>query len=156
MGSLVNSWISLIFILFAMVQINDDDYFIWIPIYLVPALLNTAFLFVDDLTSPRISPKLYWFVKILMFLHFQVCVVMSIYLVWNSNWFKTDNSDSAEAQARREKGKENLEFVDLLTNPAFEVERELGGLWICLFWVHRFWPPSRPNPSRHQFSKKKT
>jgi len=144
MASWLHTWISLIFILFALVQLNDEDYFIWVPIYLLPAILNTAFIFYD----PCISDSKFGLIsKILMFVHSQVCIIMSIYLVWNKNWF----------DAETHRGKRVTELMDLLTDPVFEVERELGGLWICLFWIHRFWPTTRVKSQRprSQFSKKK-
>ena len=155
MASWLNSWISLIFILFALVQLNDEDFFIWVPIYLIPAILNTVFLFYDPSAKPH--SMLAYLVKVVMFLHSQVCIVMSIYLVWNKKWFGADSTslggkDGGGSSRKRETG-----IIDLLTDPYFEIERELGGLWICLFWIHRFWPETKTkgNRSKITFARKK-
>jgi len=146
LATCINVWLSLLFLLFSVVQLNDDDYFVWVPIYLLPALLNTSFMFFD----PAARPKFGLVAKILMFLHSQVCIAMAIYLVWNKNWF--DGGGGPEESGEKHK----TELMDLLTDTDFEVERELGGLWICLFWVHRFWPSVQERPGRHHFVRKKT
>lgn len=143
LNAIINIWLSLIFLLFAVVQLNDDDYYIWVPIYLVPASLNTAFLFFDPTTRPKFG----FFAKVAMFLHSQICIVMAIYLVLNKDWFGEEFEEGE---------KKTTGFVELLTDSAFEVERELGGLWICLYWVHHFWPSVQDRPERHHFVRKKT
>jgi len=144
MAAWLQCWVTLIFLLFALFQLNDEDYFVWLPIYLIPALLNASFLFYD----PCADSKFGLLAKVVMFVHSQVCIIMSIYLVWSKNWF--------QPETHREK--RVTELMDLLTDPIFEVERELGGLWICLFWLHRFWPTTRAKANRPktQFSRKKT
>jgi len=40
---IVSYLIAVIFILFALVQYNDPDFFIWIPVYLIPAFIAIAY-----------------------------------------------------------------------------------------------------------------
>ena len=143
LNALLSFWLSLTFILFAVVQLNDDDYYVWVPIYIVPALLSAAFLFFDPVTRPKFG----LFSKVVMFVHSQICIVMAIYLVLNNDWFGAISSEGEE--------KKTTGFLDLMTDSAYEVERELGGLWICLLWVHRFWPTAQEKPGRHHFVRKK-
>lgn len=127
---ILDGMVSLSFLFFSLVQANDEDYFIWIPVYLIPAIFNTVFIFVPP---PTVTNSNYSrFAKIVLFVHSQFCIVMSIYLVWNKNWW----SEEGEEERRQQP----VEWIDLMVDPAYEVERELGGLWICLLWTHNYWP----------------
>ena len=126
MGRFLQSCISVVFLVFTVVQLNDEDYYVWVPIYLLPAVLNSIFLFPLRIMTKDMAIRM---LKLVMLSHFLVCVVMSLTLVWNKNW------------ARQLSMKEtDFELIDPLTDPAFEVERELGGLWICMWWSYQFWP----------------
>ncbi len=103
----LNALMVIFFTMAAYVQINDADPYIWIPVYLVPAMLSTALVL-----KPSANTELPWI--ILCVTHIGVCIAGSLYLVLIL----------IEIQA------------GLLQNPLQHEEgREFAGLLIIIFWL---------------------
>ena len=104
--------IGIIFILFALVQLNDPDPLLWMAMYLIPAVISFAF------THRKISSKVILILGVLFLLG-------SIYL------FPPSFTDWITAE---EKSK-SLN----MTLPGIEEARESMGLFICFLAMLFFW-----------------
>jgi len=106
-----NIFFSVVFILFAVVQYNDPDPYLWIPIYLYPALL----CFLKFIQKP-ISRIAYW-------AGFLVFGVYAIYKMFDTNgiidWVQFHNASNIASTMKAEK-------------PWIEESREFFGLVIIL------------------------
>jgi H+/Cl- antiporter ClcA len=106
-----NIFFSVVFILFAVVQYNDPDPYLWIPIYLYPALL--CFLKFIQKSIPRMA---YW-------AGFLVFGVYAIYKMFDTNgvidWVQFHNASNLASTMKAEK-------------PWIEASREFFGLLIIL------------------------
>ncbi len=106
-----NGFFVLVFILFAAVQYNDPDPYLWIPIYLYPAVL--CYL---KLKQKPINKKAYW-------VGFLIFGVYAIYKLFDTNgivdWIKFHNATSIAATMKAEQ-------------PWVEESREFFGLVIIL------------------------
>jgi hypothetical protein len=106
-----NIFFSIVFILFAVVQYNDPDPYLWIPIYLYPALL--CFLKFIQKSIPRMA---YW-------AGFLVFGVYAIYKMFDTNgiidWVQLHNASNLASTMKAEK-------------PWIEASREFFGLVIIL------------------------
>jgi len=106
-----NIFFCIVFILFAAVQYNDPDPYLWIPIYLYPALLSYL-----KLVQKPISKIAYW-------AGFLVFGAYAIYKVFDDNgiidWIKFHNASSIATTMKAEQ-------------PWVEESREFFGLVIIL------------------------
>ena len=106
-----NIFFSVIFILFAVVQYNDPDAYLWVPIYLYPALL----CFLKSIQKP-ISAIAYW-------AGFLVFGAYAIYKMFDTNgiidWIQFHNASNIASTMKAEK-------------PWIEESREFFGLVIIL------------------------
>ena len=106
-----NIFFSIVFILFAVVQYNDPDPFLWVPIYLYPALL----CFLKFIQKP-IPSLAYW-------AGFLVFGVYAIYKMFDTNgiinWVQFHNASNIVSTMKAEK-------------PWIEESREFFGLVIIL------------------------
>jgi len=106
-----NIFFCIVFILFAAVQYNDPDPYLWIPIYLYPALLSYL-----RLVQKPISKMAYW-------AGFLVFGAYAIYKVFDANgiidWIKFHNASSIATTMKAEQ-------------PWVEESREFFGLVIIL------------------------
>jgi hypothetical protein len=106
-----NIFFSVVFILFAVVQYNDPDPYLWIPIYLYPALL----CYLKFIQKP-ISRIAYWAA-------FLVFGVYAIYKMFDTNgiidWVQFHNASNIASTMKAEK-------------PWIEESREFFGLVIIL------------------------
>jgi len=106
-----NIFFCIVFILFAAVQYNDPDPYLWIPIYLYPALLSYL-----KLVQKPISKIAYW-------AGFLVFGAYAIYKVFDANgiidWIKFHNASSIATTMKAEQ-------------PWVEESREFFGLVIIL------------------------
>lgn len=97
-----------VFILFAVVQYNDPDPYLWIPIYLYPALL----CFLKFIQKP-ISTIAYW-------AGFLVFGIYAIYKMFDTNgiidWVQFHNASNIASTMKAEKPwiEESREFFGLL------------------------------------------
>lgn len=103
-----NIFFSVVFILFAVVQYNDPDPYLWVPIYLYPALL----CFLKFIQKP-ISRIAYW-------AGFLVFGVYAIYKMFDTNgiidWVQFHNASNIASTMKAEKPwiEESREFFGLL------------------------------------------
>ena len=103
-----NIFFSVVFILFAVVQYNDPDAYLWIPIYLYPALL----CYLKFIQKP-ISTIAYW-------AGFLVFGVYAIYKMFDTNgiidWVQFHNASNIASTMKAEKPwiEESREFFGLL------------------------------------------
>ena len=108
---LFNIFFCVIFILFAVVQFNDPDAYLWIPIYLYPALL----CYLQFIQKP-ISNMAYW-------AGFLVFGVYAIYKMFDTNgiidWIQFHNASNIASTMKAE-------------TPWIEESREFFGLVIIL------------------------
>ena len=106
-----NIFFSVVFILFAVVQYNDPDPYLWVPIYLYPALL----CFLKFIQKP-IPSLAYW-------AGFLVFGVYAIYKMFDTNgiinWVQFHNASNIVSTMKAEK-------------PWIEESREFFGLVIIL------------------------
>jgi len=106
-----NIFFFIVFILFAVVQYNDPDPYLWVPIYLYPALL----CFLKFIQKP-ISRIAYW-------AGFLVFGVYAIYKMFDTNgiidWVQFHNASNIATKMKAEK-------------PWIEESREFFGLVIIL------------------------
>ena len=106
-----NIFFCIVFILFAVVQYNDPDPFLWVPIYLYPALL----CFLKFIQKP-IPSLAYW-------AGFLVFGVYAIYKMFDTNgiinWVQFHNASNIVSTMKAEK-------------PWIEESREFFGLVIIL------------------------
>ncbi len=106
-----NIFFCVVFILFAVVQYNDPDPYLWIPIYLYPALL----CYLKVVQKP-ISKMAYW-------AGFLLFGAYAIYKMFDTNgiidWIKFHNASSIATTMKAEK-------------PWIEESREFFGLVIIL------------------------
>ena len=106
-----NIFFCIIFILFAVVQFNDPDAYLWIPIYLYPALL----CYLKFIQKP-ISNMAYW-------AGFLVFGVYAIYKMFDTNgiidWIQFHNASNIASTMKAE-------------TPWIEESREFFGLVIIL------------------------
>ena len=106
-----NIFFSVVFILFAVVQYNDPDPYLWIPIYLYPALL----CYLKFIQKP-ISRIAYWAA-------FLVFGVYAIYKMFDTNgiidWVQFHNASNIASTMKAE-------------TPWIEESREFFGLVIIL------------------------
>ena len=106
-----NIFFSVVFTLFAVVQYNDPDPFLWVPIYLYPALL----CFLKFIQKP-IPSLAYW-------AGFLVFGVYAIYKMFDTNgiinWVQFHNASNIVSTMKAEK-------------PWIEESREFFGLVIIL------------------------
>jgi len=98
--------IIIIFVLFAAVQINDGDYYIWVPLYLFPAILG--FLYVMQKQAKLIA-------LVFSLLYFAGVIY---YLPEFSNWVSS--------------GLPSITGSMKAESPFIEFVREFFGLVICL------------------------
>lgn len=107
-----NIFFCIVFILFAVVQYNDPDPYLWVPIYLYPALL----CFLKSIQKP-ISAIAYW-------VGFLVFGAYAIYKMFDTNgiidWIQFHNASNIASTMKAEK-------------PWIEESREFFGLLIILF-----------------------
>jgi len=103
-----NIFFSVVFTLFAVVQYNDPDAYLWIPIYLYPALL--CYL---KFAQKPISKMAYW-------AGFLVFGVYAIYKMFDTNgiidWVQFHNASNIASTMKAEKPwiEESREFFGLL------------------------------------------
>ena len=103
-----NIFFSVVFILFAVVQYNDPDPFLWVPIYLYPAIL----CFLKFIQKP-IPTLAYW-------AGFLVFGVYAIYKMFDTNgiidWVQFHNASNIASTMKAEKPwiEESREFFGLL------------------------------------------
>ncbi len=103
-----NIFFCIVFILFAVVQNNDPDPYLWVPIYLYPALL----CFLKFIQKP-ISRIAYW-------AGFLVFGVYAIYKMFDTNgiidWVQFHNASNIASNMKAEKPwiEESREFFGLL------------------------------------------
>jgi len=103
-----NIFFCIVFILFAVVQYNDPDPYLWVPIYLYPALL--CFLKFIQKSISRIA---YW-------AGFLVFGVYAIYKMFDTNgiidWVQFHNASNIASTMKAEKPwiEESREFFGLL------------------------------------------
>ena len=103
-----NIFFSVVFILFAVVQYNDPDAYLWIPIYLYPALL----CFLKFIQKP-IPTLAYW-------AGFLVFGVYAFYKMFDTNgiidWVQFHNASNIASSMKAEKPwiEESREFFGLL------------------------------------------
>ena len=103
-----NIFFCIVFILFAVVQYNDPDPFLWVPIYLYPALL----CFLKFIQKP-IPTLAYW-------AGFLVFGVYAIYKMFDTNgiinWVQFHNASNIVSTMKAEKPwiEESREFFGLL------------------------------------------
>jgi len=106
-----NIFFCIVFILFAVVQYNDPDPYLWIPIYLYPALL----CYLKVMQKP-ISSMAYW-------AGFLVFGAYAIYKMFDTNgiidWIQFHNASNIASTMKAEK-------------PWIEESREFFGLVIIL------------------------
>ena len=106
-----NIFFCVVFILFAVVQYNDPDPYLWVPIYLYPALL--CYLKFIQKSIPRMA---YW-------AGFLVFGVYAIYKMFDTNgiidWIQFHNASNIASTMKTEK-------------PWIEESREFFGLVIIL------------------------
>ena len=106
-----NIFFVFVFILFAVVQYNDPDPYLWIPIYLYPAVL--CYL---EVKQKPINKKAYW-------VGFVIFGVYAIYKLFDTNgivdWIKFHNATSIADTMKAEQ-------------PWVEESREFFGLVIIL------------------------
>ena len=106
-----NIFFCIVFILFAVVQYNDPDPYLWVPIYLYPALL----CYLKFIQKP-ISTIAYW-------AGFLVFGVYAIYKMFDTNgiidWVQFHNASNIASTMKAEK-------------PWIEESREFFGLVIIL------------------------
>ena len=106
-----NIFFCIVFILFAVVQYNDPDPYLWIPIYLYPALL----CYLKVMQKP-ISSMAYW-------AGFLVFGTYAIYKMFDTNgiidWIQFHNASNIASTMKAEK-------------PWIEESREFFGLVIIL------------------------
>jgi hypothetical protein len=113
----------ILFILFACLQYNDPDPYIWIPIYLYAAFLCYLAM------KKKYNPLLY-------FIGITAYVSYGLYLFFDKSgelsWATEHNSESLIETMKAEK-------------PWIEATREFGGLMIViivllinLFWLHKY------------------
>jgi len=103
----INIFLSLMFVCFAVLQYNDPDPYIWIPIYLLPAFLCW------QASKGKYDTSLY-------VLSMGICIVYGIYLFFDKNgvlsWAKEHASESLVNSMKAEKPwiEESREFLGLL------------------------------------------
>lgn len=103
-----NIFFCVVFILFAAVQYNDPDPYLWIPIYLYPALL----CYLNIMQKP-ISTMAYW-------AGFLVFGAYAIYKMFDTNgiidWIQFHNASNIASTMKAEKPwiEESREFFGLL------------------------------------------
>ena len=103
-----NIFFSVVFILFAVVQYNDPDPYLWVPIYLYPALL----CFLKFIQKP-IPTLAYW-------AGFLVFGAYAIYKMFDTNgiidWVQFHNASNIASSMKAEKPwiEESREFFGLL------------------------------------------
>lgn len=90
-STIVNIFLALIFILFAFVQLNDPDPFIWFFIYLLTAILCTASIF-------RKTPLalLYGFGMVLLF-------YAAMHLEFAVEWLMSENKSELFGEMQKDK-----------------------------------------------------
>jgi hypothetical protein len=105
---ILNIFFCVVFILFAIVQYNDPDPYLWIPIYLYPALLCYF-----KLMQKPISKIAYW-------AGFLVFGAYAIYKMFDTNgiidWIQFHNASNIASTMKAEKPwiEESREFFGLL------------------------------------------
>lgn len=109
-----------LFILFAVVQFNDPDPWIWVPVYLIPAFMS--FVFTHSKTS-----------RILLL------VLGLIYLIAAIRIFPPSINEWISAEEESKSLGMNL--------PGIETARESMGLFICALTMLFFWSKHK-NPVR--------
>jgi hypothetical protein len=103
-----NIFFCIVFVLFAIVQYNDPDPYLWIPIYLFPSLL----CFLQFIQKP-IHKIVYW-------LGFILFGVYAIYKMFDTNgiidWVQFHNASNIASTMKAEKPwiEESREFFGLL------------------------------------------
>ncbi|MGQ0829436.1 MAG: transmembrane 220 family protein [Bacteroidota bacterium] len=115
----LNRFFTLIFILFAALQYNDPDPYLWVPIYLFGALLCSMAI------DKKYNPNLYM-------IGLSFYTVYGVYLLFSSSGvisWATDHDTENIAQSMQ------------ATKPWIEAAREFFGLLILLFvlTINRFW-----------------
>ncbi|XP_074648051.1 transmembrane protein 220-like isoform X2 [Tubulanus polymorphus] len=117
-----NLLMSIFFVLAAYVQINDPDPYIWIPVYLIPALFTLSITI-----TPKITDNKVW--KVAIIIHIAISIAGAMYLLAVV-----------------------IEMLSLnLSNPLQHEEgRELSGLVIVIIWLTlcRFSPLGSNEPGR--------
>ncbi|CAG5124912.1 unnamed protein product [Candidula unifasciata] len=106
------------FSLAAYVNFNDDDWYIWVPIYTVPALLSASVAM-----KPSLAESTSW--NKLVSIDFILCSLYSLYQLFAL--FKKMPSNNLENPLIHEEG------------------REMGGLLVILAWagIARYMSPER-------------
>ncbi len=101
---LINVFVALIFILFAIVQLNDPDPFVWFTLYLLVALLSLVSIFRE---VPR--PLLYGFGLVLLF-------YAAMHLEFAVEWIMSENKGELFGEMQEEKQylEGTREFLGLL------------------------------------------
>lgn len=104
---LTNLVMAVFFLLAAFVNHNDNDWYIWMPVYLLPAILTIPIAIDTTITENK-----YW--KAVALVHLLMCCAFCIYQFVNLVEVYTDN----------------------FSNPLREEEgREVAGLLIIVIWL---------------------
>lgn len=115
----INLIMAVFFLLAALANMNDYDWYLWVPIYILPGLLSAYVVF-----KPSAAESKYWNSAVVI--HFTLCCAYGLYQIVLL-----------------------LEIVsNKLQNPLqHEVGREMGGLLIIITWLGlcRFTNIGRPN-----------
>ncbi|KAK7112472.1 transmembrane protein 220-like [Littorina saxatilis] len=115
----INLFMAVFFLLATIANVNDGDWYIWMPIYMIPALLGLVVA-----AKPQFIETRLW--SSLSVIHFTLCLAYAIY----------QGAVLVETLAGQVK------------NPLQHEEgREMGGLFIILAWlgISRFTSLGRPN-----------
>ena len=126
---ILNIFFCIAFVLFAAVQYNDPDAYLWIPIYLYPALL--CYL---NFADKPISKMAYWAGFILF-------GVYAIYKMFDTNgvidWIQFHNASNIASTMKAE-------------TPSIEESREFFGLVIILIVLSvNYFKTNKIKPSRN-------
>lgn len=119
----VNIFLSIVFVLFAVLQYNDPDPYLWIPLYLIPAFLCWQ--------ASRAKHHQYLYIFVMF-----TCVLFGAYLFFDKNgvlsWANEHAAESLVHSMKAEK-------------PWIEASREFGGLIIISFAMLLNYLASRKN-----------
>ncbi len=122
----VNVFLSLMFLFFAILQYNDPDPFLWIPLYLLPAFLCWQ--------ASRGKHPRYLYVIVM-----SICVIYGAYLLFDKNGVLSWANEHAA---------ESLVHTMKAEKPWIEESREFGGLVIIFFAMLLNYLLSRKNPPK--------
>jgi hypothetical protein len=113
--------IGIIFVLFALVQLNDPDFVIWVVAYMIPAII--AFMF-----PHKKQNRMFLVILALAYL----IVAISLFPPSISNWISAEEESKSLG----------------MKLPGIEEARESMGLFICFLAILFFWFKSKEATSR--------